>query len=34
MFEKEGWIWYDHYGYDDVNVFMLPERSFALIPLL
>lgn len=30
MFEREGWIWYDHYGFDDVNVFMLARKEFYL----
>ena len=25
-----GWIWYDHYGYEDVNVFMDARKSFYL----
>jgi len=29
-FENCGWIWYDHYGYEDVNVFMLARKSFNL----
>ena len=30
FFRKEGWIWYDHYGYEDVNVFMLARKSVFL----
>lgn len=30
FFENAGWIWYDHYGYEDVNVFMLARKSFHL----
>lgn len=29
-FEGCGWIWYDHYGYEDVNVFMYARKSFYL----
>lgn len=29
-FEDCGWIWYDHCGYDDVNVFMLARKEFFL----
>ncbi len=25
-----GWIWYDHYGFDDANVFMMARREFTL----
>ncbi|MBU2495993.1 MAG: family 78 glycoside hydrolase catalytic domain [Candidatus Omnitrophica bacterium] len=25
-----GWLWYDHYGFDDVNVFMLARKEFNL----
>ncbi|MCM8761844.1 MAG: family 78 glycoside hydrolase catalytic domain [Candidatus Omnitrophica bacterium] len=31
MFEKEGWIWYENCGYDDVNVYMLARKDFALM---
>ncbi|HRR95496.1 MAG TPA: trehalase family glycosidase [Candidatus Ratteibacteria bacterium] len=30
IFKNCGWIWYDHYGYEDVNVFMLARKSFSL----
>lgn len=29
-FKDCGWIWYDHYGYDDVNVYMLARKSFEI----
>ncbi len=30
FFKDAGWIWYDHYGYEDVNAFMLARKSFQL----
>ncbi|MCX8081861.1 MAG: family 78 glycoside hydrolase catalytic domain [bacterium] len=30
MFQNARWIWYDHYGYDDVNVYMLARKEFIL----
>ncbi len=30
FFKDSGWIWYNHYGYEDVNVFMLARKEFCL----
>ena len=29
-FEGCKWLWYDHYGFDDVNVYMLARKEFVL----
>ncbi len=30
FFKDVGWIWYDHYGYEDINTFMLARKEFHL----